>query len=141
MLQDIIDRLKAKAPSLHTVLPAEELDAIAKGVAPRGGTTFVLPYRERARPNDIAMGAFRQSVRVQFLVAFVVRRHDDGSGGKKALTFDLLKSEIEMALAGWAPSRENDRFELVAAQASPLGNGVSVYVQTWETSRFLEVRP
>lgn len=141
MLQDIIDRLKDKAPSLHAVLPAEELDAITKGISPRGGTAFVLPYREKAQPNEIGMGAFRQSVQVQFLVAFVVRRHDDGSGGKKALTFDLLKSEIEAALAGWAPSPENDRFELVAAQASPLGNGVSVYVQTWETSRFLEVRP
>jgi len=141
MLQDIINRLKANAPSLTAVLPAEELDAITKGVAPRGGMTFVLPYRERGEPNEIGMGAFRQSIQVQFLVAFVIRRHDDNSGGKKALTFDLVKMEIEAALAGWAPSRENDRCELVSAQASPLGNGVSIYVQTWQTSRFLEVRP
>lgn len=137
-LQLVIDCLIDQAPSLTAVLPLEDLEALGKMTSPRSGTAFVLPYREKGEPNEIATGSFRQLIAFQFLVAFVVRRHDDASGGKKLLTFDVLKEEIEEALAGWVPVRGSAACELVAAQAAPLGNGVSLYVQTWQTSRYLE---
>ncbi len=138
MLQEIIDRLKTHASVLDEVRPAEDIEAITKGTAPRSGTVFVLPYRERAQPNQLSTGGFRQLVVVQVLVALVIRRHDDASGGKKAVLFDDAKTAIEAALAGWEPPSGEDALSLVSAQAAPLGNGVTVYVQTWETSRFLE---
>ncbi|MDQ1196535.1 hypothetical protein [Agrobacterium sp. SORGH_AS 787] len=138
MLQLITQRLKAKATSLADVSSIESLAALDKGVAPRSGTAFVLPYREKAEPNDLGMGGFLQIVQVQFLVALVVRAHDDAGGGKKLLTLDVGKTEIEAALAGWQASETNNPCELVAAQATPLGNGVTAYVMTWQSSRYLE---
>lgn len=137
MINETIARLKANAPGLTDVLPAVDLEAIKQGVAPRHGTTYVLPYREKGEPIEQSTGGFRQLVAVQLLVAFVVRKHDDAKGGKKALDFDGLKITIEDALAGWAVAPENDLFELVAAQSASLGNGASVYVQTWQTSRYI----
>lgn len=138
MIQEIIDRLKATAPTLVAVLPAEDIDALSKGTAPKTATAFVLPYRELAEPNEFGMGKFRQDVAVQFLVAFIIRRHDDAHGGKKVAIFDTVKTEIEQALAGWSTAPDNAPCELVAAQAAPLGNNVTAYVQTWQTSRYLE---
>lgn len=138
MIQAIIDRLMAATTSFSAILPAEELEALGKGVAPRSGTAFVLPYREQAEANEYATGTFRQRVLTQILVAFVVRRHDDAKGGKKVATFDTFKGEIEAALAGWSITAEDDPFELVSGRSAPLGNNVTVYVQTWQTSRTLE---
>lgn len=138
MITEIIERLKAEAPALVAVLPAEDIDALSKGTSPKSGTAFVLPYREQAEPNELATGTFRQLIAVQFLVAFVIRRHDDAKGGKKVSLFDEIKASIEKALAGWAIDPSDAPCELVAAQAAPLGNGVTAYVQTWQTSRYLE---
>ena len=138
MLQEIIERLKSHAPVLVEVRPAEDIEALSKGTAPRSGTVFVLPYRERAQENERMTGGHLQVVAVQLLVAFVIRRHDDASGGKKAVLFDDAKDAIETALAGWETPSGQDPLSLVSAQAAPMGNGVTVYVQTWETSRFLE---
>ncbi|OCJ65022.1 hypothetical protein A6U97_12030 [Agrobacterium tumefaciens] len=138
MLQSVITRLESKATLLAAVLPLENLAALDKGVAPRSGAAFVLPYREKAEPNDLGMGGFFQVVHVQFLVALIVRQHDDASGGKKIITLDSGKAEIEAALAGWQPSEQNNPCELVAGQATPLGNGVTAYVMTWQSSRYLE---
>lgn len=91
MLQIIVDRLKDKAPALTAVETAENLDALEKGTAPRSGTTFVLPFRERPEPNPYGAGAFRQLVHVQFLTALIIRRYDDATGGKKVSMFDTLK--------------------------------------------------
>ena len=138
MIQAVIDRLTATTTVFSAILPAEELDALSRGVAPKSGTVFVLPYRERAEPNEHATGVFRQPVAVQILVAFVVRRHDDAKGGKRAASFDSFKSEIEQSLAGWAIAPEDEPFELVSGQIGSLGNGATIYVQTWQTSRTLE---
>ncbi|HCJ70641.1 hypothetical protein [Agrobacterium pusense] len=138
MLQDVIDRLKDRAPSLTAVQPLENLAALDKGVAPRSGTAFVLPYREKAEPNELGMGGFFQIVHVQFLVTFIVRQHDDAGGAKKIVTLDSGRAEIEAALAGWQASDHNKPCELVASQATPLGNGVTAYVMTWQSSRYLE---
>lgn len=141
MLQEIIDRLKSHATALGDVRPAEDIDAVMKGTAPRSGMAFVLPYRERGEPNTRATGGFRQKVAVQYLVAFVIRQHDDATGGKKASMFDDFKTSIEDALAGWEPASAESMLELVSAQSSPFGNGVTIYVQTWETSRYLKGKP
>lgn len=138
MIAAVIDRLTATTTVFAAILPAEELDALNRGVAPKSGTVFVIPYREKAEPNEHATGVFRQLVAVQILVAFVVRRHDDTKGGKKVTTFDTFKSQIEQSLAGWAIAPENEPFELVAGQVGSLGNGATIYVQTWQTSRTLE---
>ncbi|WP_411037634.1 hypothetical protein [Shinella sp. BYT-45] len=138
MIQDVITRLETAAPSLAAVLSAEDIDALTKGTAPKSGTVFVMPYRERAEENPFASGKFRQLVHVQLLTALVIRRHDDTKGGGKAVSFDTRKLEIETALAGWSSDPRNKPFELVAGQAASLGNGASVYVQTWQTTRYLE---
>lgn len=137
MINEVIARLKTHAPGLTDVLPAVDLEALKQGVAARHGTAYVLPYREKGEPTEQSTGGYRQFVAVQLLVAFVVRKHDDVKGGKKVLDFDGLKTSIEGALAGWAVAPQNDLFELVAAQAGSLGNGASVYVQTWQTSRYI----
>ncbi|WP_244475197.1 phage tail terminator protein [Rhizobium sp. Leaf341] len=139
MIAAVIERLKVElGTTVADVLPVEDLASVSAGTAPRNGTVFVIPYREQAEPNDLAMGGFEQLVHVQILVALVLRRHADVQGAQRALDFDTLKGAIEQALAGWAVDPRGDLFELVSAQAAPLGNGVTVYVQTWQTSRYLE---
>lgn len=137
MIEAIVQRLQAEAPQLSSVGVAEDLEAIAKGVAPKNGATFVLPFSDRAEPNAYGMGAFSQRVEVQFLVAFVVRQQDDVSGAKRVGNFDALRLAIEGAIAGWAPEAENDLCELAAGRSASLGNGVTVYVQTWRTTRYI----
>ncbi|WP_174800683.1 phage tail terminator protein [Martelella limonii] len=139
MIAEIVARLKEAAPDLAGVLPAEDIEILSKATAPKSGTAFVLPFRERAEPNQRATGGHLQIVAVQFLVAFVIRQYDT-RGGKRALAFDDLKHAIEQALAGWMPPSAEEPLELVGGQATALGNGASIYVQTWQTSRFLEGR-
>lgn len=141
MIQVIIDRLKAAAPGLAAVLPAEELDLITKGTAPRHGTVFVLPFREAGEENQRATGGFRQLVHVQFLTALVTRRHDDARGGAKVTQSDALKAEVEAALAGWAPYQGSALVELVAGKVASLGNGASIDVRTWQTTRTIKRTP
>ena len=137
MIAEIVARLKDAAPELADALPAKDIERLTKATAPKSGTAFVLPYRERAEPNQRATGGHLQMVAVQFLVAFVIRQYD-ARGGKRALAFDDFRSAIERALAGWTPPSAEEPLELVGGQATALGNGASIYVQTWQTSRFLE---
>jgi len=137
MIAETIARLQGNALSLTSVKPLEELDALSRGTAPASGAAFVLPYRERGEPNPYSTGMFRQVVHVQFLIVFILRKHDDASGGKKLLNYDLLKDEIEAAIAGWEPTENSEPCELGSAQATPLGNGVTAYVQTWQTTRLI----
>jgi hypothetical protein len=137
LIQATIDRLIAECPSLPSVSSAEELDALDRGTAPKHGATFVIPFAEEAEENALATGGTRQRVETRILVAFLVRRHDDAKGGKRAADFDGLKAEIEAALAGWTPAGASDPYELVSARGAPRGNGVTIYVQTWKTARYL----
>lgn len=138
MIEAIITRLEERATELTSVSPAEALELIAKGTAPRNGAAFVLPFQDRPEPNPYATGDFSQRVEVLFLVVFVIRRQDDAKGSKRAGSFDLFKTSIEGALAGWSPDDANsDPCELAAGRSAPLGNGVTVYVQTWRTSRYI----
>lgn len=137
MITAIVARLLSQCPSLSSVGTAEDIDALTKGTAPKSGATFVVPFTEQAEDNALAAGGFRQVVEVRTLIAFVVRRHDDAKGGKRAATFDTFKGEIEAAIAGWQIAPENGPFELVSGRGQPLGNGVTIYVQTWKNQRYL----
>lgn len=137
MIEAAVDRLEQLATAFSSVSVAEDLDALAAGTAPAHGSCFVVPYRERAQPNKQGYGDFRQKVFVQFFVAFVVRHHGDVRGKERARAFDAFKRSAEEALAGWEYQPGSDLCALVNGEGTALGNGASVYVQTWETTRFL----
>lgn len=140
MINLIVSRLKEAAPALSGVEMAEDLDVITKATARQSGSTFVIPFREKAEPNKLMSGGFRQHVTEQFLVAIILRHHGDALGALRADAFSSFKDEIEQALAGWEPTDMSEPCELVGGQQTPLGNNATVYVQTWETTRFLTVR-
>jgi len=137
MLLAVLERLQEHAPGLASVDIGEDLDAIVAGTAPGTGDTFVIPARERADPNRLAMGGFRQRVTEQFYVAFFISYHGDVHGRARAERFDGFKTAIEDALAGWQPSPDSEPFALVNGEGTPLGNNLSVYVQAWQTTRTL----
>jgi hypothetical protein len=137
MLASIVNRL-SETLIASRVQVAEDLDAVVAGTAPDSGDVFVIPFREKAGPNLRATGGFLQEVEVQFLTAFVVRYHSDANGSERAITFDALKGGIEGAVAGWEPGDDFDPCALIAAEASSLGDGASIYVQTWQTARLLQ---
>ncbi|MGZ2403361.1 phage tail terminator protein [Rhizobium ruizarguesonis] len=139
MLNLIVERLRAHAAILPAVEMAEDLDVVAKATARVSGTTFIIPLREKAKPNTLMSGGFRQLVREQFLTAIILRHHGDALGSMRASEFSSFKDAIEQAIAGWEPTDVSDPCELVGGEGTPLGNGASVYVQTWETTRFLTV--
>lgn len=138
MIAEIVARLETMCPSLASVGTAEDLDGLNKGTAPKSGAAFVVPFAEQAEDSPYMSGAFRQEVEVRTLVAFVVRRHDDAKGSKRAAAFDIYKAEIEAALAGWEITPDSGPLQLVIGKSQPLGNGVTIYVQTWKNTRTLE---
>lgn len=139
IISSVIDRLTAVAmPPLVAVQGAEELEAIARGTAPAHGTAFVVPFREAGSPNLYAANAWRQQVDTSFLVALVIRQHGDAKGARRVTAIDTLRDAVEAALAGWVHAPECLPIELAAANARTADNGVTWFVQTWRTNRWIE---
>lgn len=137
MLEQIRTRLVSAAPLLADVVIAEDIDAMADEAGRViSGSAVITPYRERAGQNTRATGGHLQRVEVQVLVGLVIRSFEDALGEGRAKAFDAPKAEIEAALAGWEPDGF-EPFSLVGGESSPIGEGVSIFVQTWETARFL----
>lgn len=137
MLQLIVARLRT-LPTLVEVAIAEDLDAMeARAGTVESGSVIVMPLREAAEPNALATGGHRQLVRTQFLTGVVIRHYDDAMGEERALAFDSYKAAVEAALTGWEPESFAEPCNLVAGESSPVTTGVSIYVQTWQTARFL----
>ncbi|WP_299165797.1 hypothetical protein [uncultured Tateyamaria sp.] len=137
MLDVIAQHLRDTALELDSVEIVESVEQMADATGRATGAAFVVPFRERAKANSRTTGGHLQEVTVQYLVAFLVRNYADDTGAARVSQFDRFKTDIEAALAGWQPDEANDPFELVTGESTGLGNGVSLYVQTWETSRFL----
>lgn len=138
MLQLIMDRLTAMASGLTEVLIAEDIDAMAaRAGTVESGAVIVMPHQEAAEPNALATGGHRQLVRTQFLTGIVIRHYDDAMGADRAAAFDSYKTAVEVALTGWEPPGFAEPCNLVAGESSPVTAGVSIYVQTWQTARFL----
>ncbi len=109
------------------------------GVAPAldDGSLVLVPWQEQAAPNRNATGLHRQRVVFRFVTGIVLRRHDDPRGAERAQAFGAYRKTVEDLLAGWQPSAGSDSCSLVGGETTGLGNGVSIYAQTWATSRFL----
>ncbi len=137
MLNLFRDRLEAKADAITSVEVLENLKALEGMTAPESGATFVIPFRERAGPNPLMGGGFRQTITMQVLVAFAVRVDDDPSGARRISAFDAYKLSIQQALAGWVPASGSRPCELVSGEATPLDDSAVVYVQAFETTYFL----
>lgn len=136
MFQEIIARLK-QAAALPVVEFAEDIPAIFEGTAPNSGDCFVIPHRFRAFPNRLST-AHRQQGTEQFLVVAVIRTHADPAGAGRAAEFEAKRAEIEALLAGWRPPSCAEPCDIVGQENTRLDNNVSVYVQTWETTRFVQ---
>ncbi|RWR28704.1 hypothetical protein D2T29_15850 [Sinirhodobacter populi] len=117
---------------------AEDIDAMAARAGQvNDGSLILMPWRERAGAQQLATGGFRQRVEVQFATGIVIREYDTFMGGERALRFDALKADVEQALAGWEPPGGIEPCELIGGESSPVTKGVSIFVQTWATARFL----
>lgn len=138
MLQAVFEHLR-DAGDFVAVEIAEEINAIVgRAAAADDGTVFVVPYREKARANQRATGGHLQKIDVQFAVAVLFREHGDPRGAERVRRFDDRRHALEQLLAGWPPVETSAPCALVGAESSFLGNGVSLYVQTWETNRYIE---
>lgn len=143
MIGAVIQRLRDTAmPPLTSVEGAEELEALAKGTAPRAGAAFVIPFREQGNEPETISGGYRQHVETTLLVAVVLRKAADSRGASRLTEVDAVRAALEAALAGWTPDLAAHRpLALVGTEASPQANGVTWYVQTWATDRWIERRP
>lgn len=140
MLQLIHSRLMAHLPASRWlgVEIAEDIDVFGERAGQvDSGTALIMPWNERADPQTLLTGGRRQRVGAQFAVGIVVRAYDHLLGADRAIQFDDLKSDVERALAGWLPPEFVQPCELVGGESSPVSKGVSIYVQTWATARFL----
>lgn len=142
MIGAVIQRLRDTAmPPLTSVEGAEELEALAKGTAPKSGAAFVIPFRERGDEPDTISGGYRQHVETTLLVAVVLRMGNDARGSGRVVLSDAVRDAIEFGLAGWTLGPMHRPFALVGTEASPQANGVTWYVQTWSTNRWIERKP
>ena len=105
------------------------------------GTAIVMPFRERADAAVAYTVATRQLVEEHLAVGIVLRVYDEGLGGDRALSFAACKHDLEQALAGWVPPGSPGDCVLLGGESSPVGKGVSIYVQTWAIRRFLTGPP
>lgn len=140
MLAEIHEHLESALPSGHwdTVAVAEDIDAMSALAGQLPDRSLILmPWRERAGAQSLATGGFRQRVEVQFATGIVIREYDQFMGGDRAVRFDELKRDVEAALAGWEPPSGVEPCELIGGESSPVAKGVSIFVQTWATARFL----
>lgn len=140
MLTAIRDHLKAELTASHWagVGVAEEIDELARLAGTvDDGTAIIMPWGEKAQPQQLSTGEFRQLVEMQFAIGIVLREYDQEMGGDRAIRFDTFKAELEAAMAGWEAPDSFDPFELIAGESSPITTGVSIYVQTWATTRIL----
>lgn len=141
MLAMVFDRLLV-SQRFPEVRLAESIQAIAKpATAAADGAVFIAPFRERARPPRDITGVHRQLVEVQFCTGLIIREHDDPQGGERARRFDSCREDTEQLLVGWQPFEGGHTVALVGAEGSSLGNGVSIYLQTWQVARFLTGAP
>lgn len=133
----VMARLKDElsAPAVELV---EDIDELANYAGQLDtGAVIVVPLQERAARQSLSTGGHRQRVAMQFLIGVVIRHYDNLLGEARALQFDSHLRAIEAAMAGWEPQGAVSPCELVAGESSPVTKGVSIYVQTWETARFL----
>ncbi len=140
MLAGVLTHLRATLPQATNpaVELVEDIDELANYAGQvESGSVILVPWRELASEQSLATGGFRQRVAVQFLVGVVVRHYDDLMGEERALQFDDHKRRIETALAGWEPPGGIEPCQLESGESSPIDTGVSIYVQTWQTARFL----
>lgn len=119
------------------VLIAEDIDILREMAGQvQDGSAIIMPWGERASPNERATGGTLQRVEVQFLTGIVQRDHSSREGAERAKRVDTLKTDIEAAVLGWAYA-DFEPCELIGGETSPISQGVSIYVQTWATARFL----
>ena len=140
MLAEIHAHLKATltAPLWSQIEVAEDIDAVADLAGQiDNGSLVIAPFRELASEQSLATGGFRQRVAIQFLAGVVIRHYGDFLGEARALQFDTYLRGLESALAGWEPPSAISPCQLVSGESSPVIKGVSIYVQTWQTARFL----
>lgn len=140
MLSEIRARLTAMLSSQiwDRIEVAEDIDAVSDLAGQlESGSLIIAPWRERASDQSLVSGGFRQRIATQFLTGVVIRHYDDFLGEARALQFDTYLRELETALAGWEPPSAISPCQLVSGESSPVISGVSIYVQTWETARFL----
>ncbi|MDO5614449.1 MAG: hypothetical protein Q4G14_14555 [Paracoccus sp. (in: a-proteobacteria)] len=139
MISDIITRLERPGVFAQVDL-AEDMDALMRGTARPSGTVFVMPYRESADPNGLATG-FRQRVSVQIVTAIIMRINDDPRGASRARALETYRHAVECALIGQTPAGAATPLELIGGEGSALTDNVSLYVQTWETTRYIVKGP
>lgn len=137
MLELIYNRLADSGDFAQVEICESLQDILGVATALDDGSLVLVPWQEQAAQNRNATGGHRQRVACRFVVGVMLRRHDDPRGAERALAFDAYRQKVETLLAGWQPAAGSDACSLVGAETSGLGDGVSIYAQTWATSRFL----
>lgn len=144
MLQSIQSHLQAELdPSRWVAVEiCEDIDLFRERAGMvDSGTALILPWNESAAAQSLSTGGFRQLVTTRFAIGMVLRFYSQMMGAERATRFDTMKSDVETALAGWEPEGCIAGCELVGGESSPVTTGVSIYVQTWATARFLTGAP
>lgn len=128
-VEEIIARLKANAPSLHTrVEGAANLSELMRTnslpqVTP---AAHVIPLGLQGLTASAMTGAFVQELRETIGVVISIRSHD--RSGKKALEgVEKILKEVISAIAGWAPEEEVGVFTVNRGGIVRMSNGTFVY--------------
>ncbi|HAE47587.1 hypothetical protein [Tistrella sp.] len=138
MIDLVYARLTGATSTFSSIEVVESIEAITKAVQSPSGTLFIAPGPETAEMSRTS-GVHRQLVRVDIVTAIIVRIADDVRGAARAQRFAHYKADLEAALAGWQPTPQSEPMNLFASDGGTLSGTVSVYLQTWRTTRYLTV--
>ena len=135
MLAEIEDRLTASAPSLKFVQGAAEFAAIkANPPKNRQPGADVLPLRERAGANLVAVNATRQRNTVDFAVVLALGNFADRRGGTASKAMGAVRDEVKAALIGWQPTADMEQIEYSGGAIVDFRDGVVWWQDDFTTS-------
>lgn len=132
---EIVEQLKAEAPSLREVAGAANWVAVEKTRRVHGGC-YVFRSQTRAERNALDH-LVRQRVEEQITLVVTVRNVADARGGEASDEAETLCAEIRAALLGWTPASAAAPLEYAGGALLSFADGFLHWAETYRTERYI----
>lgn len=113
-LAPIISRLQAQLAWASEIRGAADFSAAAARMQ-FAADLYVIDFGERAQRNARING-HRQKVDVTFAIVHQSRNVNDPAGGDAVADLDSRRTDVIRALAGWAPSLDDDPIDFLGGE-------------------------
>jgi hypothetical protein len=134
IMSEVITRLKSQTDRTVLRTLGGALDYAKLKSAPQAPCAFVVPVRESAKDNNVAVGAVRQAVHEQFGVILGLTSRNDRHGDKAEAEIRAVRDAIKAALHGWQPTPDYDPITFVQGDLLDFTNGIVWWQDVYATA-------